>query len=187
MFQKFKTKDLVVCALFGTLGFVLAFIFGSGIIAITGIPATGGLLNIFITAIVVFIGINILRGKFGSGALICAILSTLAVPTIIIGPPGIIKIIIGILFGLTFDIALFLFRKTKFRFAISGASGVIMAFYLMYLMFVLLDLPEAGKMQPLLLPLTAIYAILGAVGSHIGFLIYDKKLKDKAFIKQMQE
>ena len=187
MFQKFKTKDLVVCALFGALGFALAFILGSGVIAATGIPATGGLLNIFITAVIVFIGINALQEKFGSGMLICAVLSILAVPTIIIGPPGIGKIIIGILFGLTFDIVLFLFKKTKFRFAISGASGVIVAFYLMYLMFVLLDLPEASKMQSLLAPLTAIYALLGASGSYIGFLIYDKKLKNKPFVKQMQE
>ena len=186
MLKKFKTKDLVVCALFGALGFVLAFILGSAVIVATGTPATGGILNIFITAVVVFVAINILREKFGSGTLICTVLSILAVPTVILGPPGLLKVLIGILFGLTFDSTLFSLKKMKFRFAISGASGVIVAFYLMYLMFILLDLPEAGKMHALLIPLTLVYAILGAAGSHTGFLIFDKKLKGKAFIKQMQ-
>ncbi len=119
--------------------------------------------------------------------LICTVLSILAVPTVIlVPPPGLLKVIIGVLFGFTFDIALFSLKKIKFRFAISDSLGVIVAFYLMYLMFILLNLPEAGKMQTLLIPLTFIYALLGAAGGHTDFLIFDKRLKNKAFIKQMQ-
>ena len=186
MFQKFKTKDLVVCALFGASIFVVGIVLGSALIAITGIPATGSLFNMLFAVLIGVIGIKIVN-KFGDATLILTILGVLSVPTLLNGPPGIHKILMLFMIGLIIDIILYATKRSNKGFILAGSTAGVSAVFFIFLSLVLLGLPGASELQKILIPLLAINAVFGAVGAYLGLWIYDKKLKEKAFIKQMQE
>ena len=186
MFQKFKTKDLVICALFGAMIFVIGFALGSAIIAITGIPATGSLLNMLLAVLIGVVGIKVV-GKFGAATLILTIEGILSVPTIINGPPGIHKILMLFTLGLIIDIVLSATKRSNKGFILAGSMAGLLAVLFIFLSLVFLGLPGADELQKILIPLLAVNAVLGAIGAYLGLWLYDKKLKNKPFIKQMQE
>ncbi len=76
--------------------------------------------------------------------------------------------------------------KNKFVYAAAGAAVGISAPLLIYVFLILFGLPGADKLKPILVMLCAVYTLLGAIGTYLGLWLYDKKLKDKAFVKQIQ-
>jgi hypothetical protein len=181
MAGKFTVRELSMCALFGALLFFLVFTLGAGIITATGIPVSGGIANMAISLIILTIGKRIVD-RFGSASLICVVAATIAIPTISWGPPGIYKIPMLLVLGLVYDTLL---GQNKWREVLaSGAVGLVAAPN-MYLFLVALGLPGADKLAPMLVIFTVLYASLGLIGGYLGRWIYEKKLKNRAFIKQL--
>ena len=104
MVSKWTIRDFGLSGIFAAITFGLAFALGAGIITATGIPATGGIANIFIAVLVVLIGMQICP-KFGFGTLTVGLIFTFAIPTVIGGPPGAYKVVNGLLIGLVLDVA----------------------------------------------------------------------------------
>ncbi len=56
----------------------------------------------------------------------------------------------------------------------------------MYILLTILNLPGVEKIQSAMLIFMLVYAVLAAIGAYLGLWLFDKKLKNKAFIKQIQ-
>ncbi|MBN2095477.1 MAG: hypothetical protein JW727_05495 [Candidatus Aenigmarchaeota archaeon] len=187
MVGTFTTKELAICALFGSMVFVVGYVLGTIVISMTGIPFTGGILNILVAAIIFFSGIRLLNEKFGVGALMFTIVSIIAIPTTIVGPPGVAKVAVGFLSGLVFDLVLRVAPKSKYRFALSSSLGVLASFFLsLCLMLYILHLPSAEQLLSMAYVLVPLYAVLGALGGHLGSWLYESKLKTRAFFRAIK-
>lgn len=186
MLGNFSTKELIVCALFGAMVFIEAFVLGSAVIAATGISATGSLLNMLFAVLISVIGIKIVD-KFGAATIILTIEGILTVPTLINGPTGIQKILMLFAVGLIVDIILSATKRSNKGFILAGIMAAISAVSLIFLSLVILGLPGASQLQAILIPLIAVNAVLGGLGAYLGLWIYDRKLKDRAFVKQMSK
>ena len=163
----------------------MAFILGSAILMATGIPASGGLANMFAAIFIAVIGFKIVD-KFGAATVFFTVMGVLAIPTPIMGPPGVHKVGVMFLMGLIFDIVLFIFKRKNVGYLIGAAiTGVDGAIFI-YMLLVLLGLPGAGLLRPMLIPFSIIYAILGLVGAYTGLLIYDKKLKHLSVVQSLK-
>lgn len=148
-------------------------------------PPPGGIVNLLLAVLITTVGIKTIE-KFGAASIMLTIVGILAVPTITFGPPGIYKIFMLFVVGFIYDLVLILLRRNRFGYIIAGGAVGLSAAPLIYVFLILFGLPGADKLQPMLAIFSVVYAILGAIGAYLGLWIFDKKLKNKAFVKQMQ-
>ncbi len=181
-----QTKHFVLSGIFASLTFAVAFLLGTGIILATGIPAVGGIANIFASVLVIMIGIKIVP-KFGFATITMGIMFAIAIPTVIGGSLGIFKVINGILIGLTFDIIVTLGKRTFLSHLLGGAIGSMVSILSLYFALDLLDLPGIDKLQPLLKYLVPFQAINGALGAWAGIAIFNKRLRHISAIKRLMD
>ena len=115
-----------------------------------------------------------------------AVAGALAIPTISFGAPGVYKIITLGLVGLIIDLAISSLKRSNKGFILGGILGSGFTVPITFAAMILLGLPGVEKMKPFILMFSVIYAVLGALGAWFGTWLYEKKLKDKAFVKQLQ-
>jgi hypothetical protein len=169
------TKHFIFAGILGATTFGAAFVLGAGIISATGIPATGGIANIFVCVFLIIIGMKIVP-RFGFATLAVGLVFTFAVPTLIGGPPGIHKIANGLLIGLVLDVVAAGFGRTRGAYVAAGALGAMTSIVSIYFMLVLLGLPGAAKLRPLLLPLTLMQGVMGALAGWAAVAIFQGRL-----------
>jgi hypothetical protein len=179
-----QIKHFVLAGVFGAMTFVVAFALGSGIILATGIPATGGLVNIFAAVLLMIIGIRIVP-RFGFATLAMTIMFSIAIPTIIGGPPGVYKVVSGILIGLSFDIVASVLGRTRWAFVIAGSFASIISLLCVYFALLLLQLPGIERLEPLLKFLIPVQAINGALGAIVANFLFEKRLKNISAIQRL--
>lgn len=172
---RWATKHFVLSGILAALTFVAAFALGSGIILATGIPATGGIANIFLAVLIVMVGAQI-APKFGFATLTVGLVFAFAIPTIIGGPPGVYKVLNGILIGLAVDLILTLGRRTRAAYVLAGSAGSMVSILSIYAALILLKLPGADRLAPLLLPLTIMQGVLGAAAAFLALQIFRRRL-----------
>lgn len=179
-----QLKHFVLSGIFAALTFSVAFILGTGVILATGIPATGGIVNIFASVLVMMIGIKIVP-KFGFATLTMGIMFAIAIPTVIGGSLGIYKVLNGVLIGLTFDLVVYLGKRNTFSYILGGALGSIVSILTLYFALVILELPGVDKLSPLLKYLVPLQGINGALGAWVGITIFNKRLKKLSAIQRL--
>jgi hypothetical protein len=179
-----QAKHFVLSGVLAATTFVVAFALGSGIIAVTGVPATGGIANIFLSVLIVAIGVQIARVP-GFATLTTALIFLFAIPTLIGGPPGVYKVANGVLIGLTFDVVAALTGRRRYTYIIGGSAAAMVSILSIYIALVLLRLPGAEKLRPLLLPLTALQGVLGALGGWAAVLIFERRLQHLSAVKRL--
>lgn len=182
--SKWRLQDFILSGVFAALIFATAFLLGAGIIMATGIPATGGIANILAAVLVLVVGAHLVP-RFGFGMLTMGLMFTLAIPTLIGGPPGAFKIVNGVLIGLVFDIILAFAGRRTWAYVVAGSLAAVTSITSIYFAMVLLGLPGVEKLQPLVLPLTLMQAVTGAVGAWLGTMIYQRRLKNLRFVRQL--
>jgi hypothetical protein len=182
--NNWQIKHYIVSGIFAALTFAVAFLLGTGIILATGIPATGGILNIFAAVFVVTIGLKIVP-KFGFATLTLAIMFTIAIPTVIGGPPGLYKVIDGIIIGLFMDTILIIGYRKKYSYFLAGSIGAIISILTLYFALIILELPGVEKLTPLLKYLVPLQAITGFLGTWAGISIFKKRLKNISAIQRL--
>jgi hypothetical protein len=181
--KKWQLKHFIISGIFAAVAFAVAFTLGLGIIVATGIPATGGIANIIATTLVLIIGVKIVP-RFGFSTLTLGLMFTMAIPTVTGGPPGVYKIINGILIGLTADIVLALGKRNNLSHILGGSMAAVVSILSIYAAMVILQLPAANLLRPLLPVLTIVQAVMGALGAWAGLTIFNKRLKNIRFIQQ---
>lgn len=182
--NKWQTKHFVLSGVLAALTFAAAFALGAGIILATGIPATGGIANIFIAVLIVMIGIQIVP-KFGFATLTVGLVFTFAIPTVIGGPPGVYKVLNGIAIGLAVDIILAIGKRTRLAHIIAGSVGSMVSILSIYAALIILRLPGADRLAPLLLPLTIMQGVLGALAAWVALLIFRHRLAKLTSVQRL--
>ena len=173
--MEWSLKHFILSGVLAALIFALAFLLGAGIISATGIPATGGIANIFVAVFVLIIGMKVVP-KFGFSTLTVGIVFTLAVPTIIGGPPGVYKPVNGILIGLVADITIYIGRYNRWSYILGGSLAAVTSIVSIYVAMVVLKLPGIEGLRPLLLPLSVMQAVLGALAAWGAVLVFERRL-----------
>jgi hypothetical protein len=169
------SKQIAACGVFGAATFALAFVLGSGVILATGIPATGGLLNIFVCVAVAVVGAHSVP-KVGSATIMMLVTFTLGIPTVIGGPPGIYKPLIGLAIGLTYDVIVALGGRRQWAVYVGGGAAAMTSILTIFEAMILLGLPGVEKLRPILLPLAGAQFVLGFAGAALGRWLYESKL-----------
>ncbi|MBN2095401.1 MAG: hypothetical protein JW727_05105 [Candidatus Aenigmarchaeota archaeon] len=185
MGPNFSVRELAVCALFGAMIFAEGLILGTAVISLTGIPATGSLLNMFFALMLIVIGIKLVP-KFGAATLITAILGVLSIPTVINGPPGVQKVLITFLLGFLFDVIVYLGSRSNKSHIVAASVGAPGLILMVYVELLVLGLPGLAQLQPVLVPLMLANLVLGAAGAYTGLWVYEKKLKSRAFVSRIR-
>lgn len=185
MLKRFTTKQLIFIALSGAIIFAVAFLIGAGLIAVTGTPLVGGLINTLFLAALLVICLLTLR-KFGTATLIMFILSVLAIPTATFGPPGIYKIAVALFLGIFADTLLYIGKYKKGSYYLTIILGFIILPFVQLFFMVLLNLPGVDKVKELILILAGVYAVEALIGIWLGFLIFNK-IKNRSAIKQISD
>jgi hypothetical protein len=186
MNNKWTINDFVFAGITGALIFAVAFLLGAGIILATGVPATGGIVNILVAVLLMVIAKHI-KPKFGFATLALTITFAIAIPTIIGGTPGIYKIAVGLAIGIIFDLVISFFRNANFSYLIAGSLGAVVSIGTIFIAMQLMDLPGIDKLAPLMKYLIPIQAINGLVGALLGNLIFNKRLKTLPAIQRMMQ
>lgn len=177
-------KIYLLAAMLAALTFALAFVLGVGLIVTTGIPATGGIANIFVAVLIMIIGARLVP-RFGFATLTLTLLFLFAVPTVIGGPPGPQKIINGLVIGLAADVILAVGKRSWWAHIVAGSVGAMVSIVSIYFVMLALSLPGVDKLAPLLLPLTLMQGVLGALAAWLALVLYDKRLAKLAAVKRL--
>jgi len=181
----FETKELITIGLVGALMFVLCFIFGSILNIATGNPGASAFITQIIQAILITILVVIFR-KPGVATYMWLIYGILAIPTTLWGGlPGIYKVIMALVTGISFDTVVYLFKYKKWSFYLGGMVTYIIVIPLMIWFYYLLNVP--GKEVALsLLPIMLVICVIEyVIGTFIGFKIY-KKIENKQVIQNLK-
>lgn len=181
-----KLNDFIFAGICGALVFAVAFLLGSGIILATGIPATGGIVNILVAVLLMCIAKHI-KPTFGFVTLAMTVTFSIAIPTIIGGPPGVHKILVGILIGLTFDVFVYIFKNSDKGYLIAGALASVVSIVSIFFAMKLIGLPGIEKLQPILLYLIIVQALNGLLGAFLGNKIFNSRLKNLPAIKRLMQ
>lgn len=168
-------RALTLCGGFGAISFVIMWSLGSILLIATGLPLVGGLVSSIINAFVLIIGI-LLVNRVGAATLISLTLTILAIPTVILGPPGVYKILLGLYMGIVFELLLAIFRYKKWTFIFGLAFTFAASVPMEYLLFKLLGLPAAEKIKPMIFAIMVVYFVNGLLGSWLGLRFYEKKI-----------
>jgi hypothetical protein len=182
--QKWELKDFILSGILAAVTFAVAFALGAGIILATGIPATGGIANIFVAVLIVMIGLQIVP-KFGFATLTVGLVFTFAIPTVIGGPPGVHKVLIGILIGLVTDVVLTLGKRARWSYIVGGSLGAVTSILSIYVALIALKLPGASKLAPLLIPLAVMQAVLGALAAWVALQIFQRRLSKLTSVQRL--
>ncbi len=182
--QAWEMKHFILSGILAALTFAVAFVLGAGIILATGVPATGGVANIFAAVFILTIGMKLVP-KFGFATLTLGLLFTLAIPTIIGGPPGVYKVANGVLIGLVMDIILVLGRYSHWAYIVAGSLGAVISILSIYAALVLFRLPGAERLAPLLPPLTLLQAVMGALGAWAGLSLFERRLSKLSAVRRL--
>lgn len=185
MLKKFNTKELIFLAILGALAFVIDLVIVSGIDAATGIIGAGFLVSTVFFSMVVTAGVLIIK-KFGMYTIGGFVYSVLAIPTLIIGPPGIYKIFIGTFLGLTADVTILLFRFKKIGYYFSLAVANILVLPVILYALIFLGLPGTELLADSLFFLVPVIGVESIIGSWIGIKLYEKKICKLTVVKQIR-
>lgn len=179
-------KYYLMAAMLAALTFALALALGAGLILATGIPATGGIANIFVSVLLMIIGVKLVP-RFGFATLTITLVFLFAIPTVIGGPPGPQKLINGLLIGGCADLVLLLGHRSRWAHVVAGSLGAMISILSIYAVLVVLGLPGADKLARLLLPLTIMQAVMGAFAAWLAVNIFDKRLSHLAAVKRLAQ
>lgn len=170
-------------ALVAAFAFIIMFSLAGAINIITGTPLIGGLALNIVFSFIMATALLIIR-KPGTASLLVLIYSALSVPTANFGPPGIYKIIMGLIMGIIVDIVLYYGKYKKLAYYFGIGLVFFLAGPLLYIALILLKMPAANKIAGLMIPLMIIYLVEALIGTFLAFKVYNK-IKDKSLIRQL--
>ncbi len=173
--NSWRTRDFLFTGLLAAVVFAVAFLLGTGIIAATGIPATGGLGNIFAAVFLLVLGFQICPRRF-YGTLTLGIMFAIAIPTTIGGPIGPLKVVNGAVIGLVFDLAVILGRQRQAAQVLGAGMASVVSLWGVYLGLVILALPGVENLKPLLLPLSLAQFLMGVFAAFLAIRLFKDRL-----------
>jgi hypothetical protein len=192
LFAFIKPQDILAIAVMAILSFgidtTVGLVLQPVLVAHLG-PLTGGLVSAIPNAVVIFLGVYLIP-RIGGPTLYALIFLTLTTFTASFGPPGIYKIAIGLLLGLTFEVVVIVGRRGDIAYFVAVALAFGLSVDFTYLSWQVFGVASAHNSQvqlrPLLPMLTGVYALLGLLGSWIAYVIYQHRLARYRVIQQLR-
>ncbi len=176
-------KELTVCGGFGAMAAFAGLALNLPGIMITGVPLTG----IFPVAALFLALIALIIRKFGAVTIAAGVYSSIAIPTVLFGPPGVYKLFLGIILGLLFDSLLMAFRYSRTGYYVAASVSYAAVVPATYLALLLLGFPAAERLARFVPYLMIWYVIAVIATVWLTMLIYEKKLKKLKVVRQLQE
>jgi hypothetical protein len=179
-----KVKFWIISGAFGGLLFAINLTLGAGITYATGNPGFSGLITGLTTSFILYILQRVTK-KFGSISIAFTVYSILAIPTVLLGAPGIYKILIGLLSGLAFDSVLY-FGKYKFKSYLFGFFVFVLVMIpLTYFSYVYLALPNLEKFKSAILILACVFIVEGWIAGYLSRKFFNSRLKNIPSVKNI--
>lgn len=179
-------RHFLVCGIFGALAMVAAFALGTALLAATGTPMIGGLINAVVVVLIMMTGVRV-ANRFGAATLINFVFMALAIPTLTGGPPGPHKVAVGLVAGFVIDLIISALRRKDLGYFLGGFFGAVVYPLGVYVVLIITGAPASGKYRSLLIPFVVWYGISGVVGTYLALVIYRKKLKTLTFVRGLEE
>jgi hypothetical protein len=184
MLKGFKTKELIFIAILGAIVFAFDILFITSIEALVGIPGIGVLVDtIFVVGIATIGGLVV--KKFGLFTGWSIVYSALAIPTNIIGPPGIYKLLIGLILGFVADLIVFAFKYKKVGYYLSLAIANTLCMPFILFLLLKLGLPGADQLAKAIWIFIPVAFIESLIGAWLGIRLYEKKLSKTKIVRQI--
>ena len=185
--SNWSVTRLVASATLGVLLLVLS-LGGATISAVTGIPISSGIVNVFVSG-AMFAFCTVLIRQFGSATLMGTIYSILAIPLPLFGSPGFApKVLVGIIVGLIADtISLILRSSPRISSLFVGAATQVSIVLIVAGLGVALGMPGIDKMLDMFfkpLPLTGVL-IAGGLAGILGFWVYSR-IENRSVVIRIQ-
>jgi hypothetical protein len=183
-------RKIFLSVAFGVVAFIIAWALGTVLNVATGIPLVGGLLNGVLTAMVLVIGMLATR-YFGSSTIMWIVFALMASITTTLGPPGIYKVIIGLIAGIIWDSVYYVSGYRKWGLYLGGILGSAS------IMFSLVGALTLGfgenaaaaleRYQSAFIMILGMNLIVTFVGLFLGKMVYDTRLSHLSSFKKLSE
>jgi len=180
--EKIKISFAIVG--FGFCAFLVAFVLGSVLTMTTGIPLLGGLINGVFVAMILTVGLLSIQ-RFGTATSMWFVFSLFCIFTTTLGPPGIYKVVIGLVAGFIWDIVYFGTRRSTVGLYLGAILGAISIMVL--LIFALKLGLVANPGETLRKYVNAIYAIvtINVIVTFLGVLLGHQLFRNRLSKIQM--
>lgn len=179
------TKLWIISGAFGGLLFAINLALGSGITYATGNPGFSGLITGFTTSFVLYI-LYRLTNRFGAISISFTVYAILAIPTVLLGAPGVYKIAVGLLSGLAFDLTLKITKYKFYGFLIGFLLFVMVMIPTTFYSYVYFALPNLEKFRSAIFMLAAIFTVEGWVAAWFTKKFFDKRLKNLSSVRNIR-
>lgn len=169
---------------FGGLLFAINLSLGAGLTYATGNPGFSGLITGLTTSFVLYMLMSTTK-RFGAITIAFTLYCLLATPTVLMGPPGPYKILVGLICGLTFDLILYLLKYRFYSFLIGFLGYVLVMLAGMYTAYVYLSLPQLDKFRNLMFILATIFTVEGWVAAWLSKITFERRIKKLSVVKKV--
>jgi len=180
-----STRAMVFSSALAALLYIVNFFSGQLLSIFFVVPGLSGIVTGFTVPLVLIIAYSI-TCRFGTITLVWTLYSTAAIPTALMGPPGLYKIIIGFSAGITFDLIILLFKGKK----ISYYIGFILYTFVMLVEFVLIftffKMQVSNISLVAVLLITLVFIIEGLIAIRVGEKV-SLRLKKLQIVKDLIE
>jgi hypothetical protein len=173
----------IVSGAIAALTFGVSFLLGSAITSSVG-PGMSGIATIIVTTAIVVAGAKIVD-RFGVMLLIILLFAAMSIPTTMFGPPGPLKLLVGLATGVFYEITIWVLRRTRLAFAIAGGLGAATAIAAIWLLLIALHAQGAAKIADAAKYIFVLYFVLGVIGGLFGYMIWERSLKHLAIVRQI--
>jgi len=174
----------ILSGAFGGLLFAINLTIGAGLTYATGNPGFSGLVTGFTTSFVFYILVRTTE-RFGAVTIAFTLYCLFAIPTVLMGPPGPYKVLVGFLCGLAFDSILYFFR---YRFsAYLGGFVIFVAVMLpaIYLAYLYLDFPGIDRFRSLMFILAGIFVAEGWIAAWVAKALFNRRISELSVVKKV--
>ena len=177
-------KALVVAGGMAALLFAINMALGAAVTMATGIPIASILVTGFFFGLFIMLT-GTIAGKYGSLTVFMTLYSVFAIPTVLMGPPGIFKVGVGFAMGIGMDLGVALFKRRKISFYLGLILAEVFGIPLFYWSFIALGLPGKEQFMKLWPAVGGIAIITGSIGIFVGQMLFDKRLKNLSQVKAL--
>lgn len=169
-------QDTTVICVTVMMSFVVENTLGLILLPILGIPLVGGLASSFFDALLIFLGTYLVPRR-GAALLFSLLLLSLSIITPSFGPPGVYKLLIGLGLGIVCEILLLLLGRKAWSYIVTIAIAFALSIPITYAAWKAFGIPGIETLRPKLVLFMIVYAALGAIGSSVGAVLYNSRLR----------
>ena len=183
-------KAVLAVALFGAATWVAAMLSGQLIVLATGVPASSGLLNGFVVPFLLVLGLRAVPHSWHL-TLAFTVYGALAIPTVLLGPPGVHKLAVAFVAGAGADLVI---RAVKGKLHHSGyilslTVWAILLIVMARLAFEVeaLQLPGKEKFIEVFPVMAALFVVEAVIGAFLASKVFDgRRLADRPAVERLQ-